>query len=45
MAMTAPDAAAALGRTVTVHLAAEGEAPVAALPLAAVLNDGSGPAV
>jgi hypothetical protein len=34
-----------LGRTVTVTFAAAVEQPVAALPLAAVLNDGSGAAV
>lgn len=41
----APDAALSLGRTLTVHLAPPATAPVAALPLAAVMNDGRGPAV
>jgi RND family efflux transporter MFP subunit len=45
MTLTAPDAAAALGRTVTVRLATAGGPPAATLPLAAVLNDGAGAAV
>jgi RND family efflux transporter MFP subunit len=45
MTMVAPDAAAALGRTVTVRLATAGGLPAATLPLAAVLNDGAGAAV
>ncbi len=43
MRLTAPDGEAALGRTVTVRLTTADAAPVAALPLAAVLNDGTGP--
>jgi RND family efflux transporter MFP subunit len=43
MAMAAPDAA--FGRTVTVALQAAAAAPVATVPLAAVLEDGTGPAV
>ncbi|MGL4235002.1 efflux RND transporter periplasmic adaptor subunit [Tabrizicola sp.] len=45
MTLTAPDAEATLGRTVTVRLANEGGEPSAPLPLAAVLNDGTGAAV
>jgi RND family efflux transporter MFP subunit len=45
MAVAAPDARIAFGRTVTVTLAGPAAAPVVALPLAAVINDGSGPAV
>jgi RND family efflux transporter MFP subunit len=45
MTMTAPDAETALGRTVTVRLRTTGAQPVAALPLAAVVNDGAGAAV
>jgi RND family efflux transporter MFP subunit len=45
MAITAPDDRAAFGRTVTVDLLLPAEAPTATLPLAAVLNDGSGAAV
>ncbi len=49
MTLTAPDAMASLGRTVTVRLHAPvgtmGDAPVARLPLAAVMNDGTGAAV
>jgi RND family efflux transporter MFP subunit len=45
MAVAAPDAQIALGRTVTVTLAGPAAAPVAALPLAAVVNDGGGAAV
>jgi RND family efflux transporter MFP subunit len=45
MALDAADAATALGRTVTVRFFTETGAPAAALPLAAVLNDGEGPAV
>jgi RND family efflux transporter MFP subunit len=40
MALTEPDAATALGRTMIVTLADAGQAPVVALPLAAVVNDG-----
>ncbi|MEN2986976.1 efflux RND transporter periplasmic adaptor subunit [Tistrella sp. BH-R2-4] len=39
------DAAPALGMTATVTLALPGEGPVARLPLAAVMNNGQGPAV
>jgi RND family efflux transporter MFP subunit len=42
MALTAPDAAVALGRTMTVTLKGNAEAPVAELPLSAVINDGLG---
>jgi RND family efflux transporter MFP subunit len=45
MALVEPDADAALGRTATVRLVTVGAAPAAPLPLAAVLNDGAGPAV
>jgi RND family efflux transporter MFP subunit len=45
MTLTAPDAEAALGRTVTVRLTTSGTQPAAALPLAAVVNDGAGAAV
>ncbi len=45
MALVAPDAATALGRTVTIRFSTKSGAPVVALPLAAVLNDGEGPAV
>ena len=45
MTLIDPDEAAALGRTVTVRLATAGDLPVATLPLAAVLNDGSGASV
>jgi RND family efflux transporter MFP subunit len=45
MTLTAPDADAALGRTVTVHLATQASQPLASLPLASVLNDGAGAAV
>ena len=45
MTLTNPDAGTALGRTLTVHLKTDGAAPVAVLPLAAVLSDGAGPAV
>lgn len=45
MAITAPDRHVSLGRTVTITFAAPAAAPVAVLPLAAVLNDGRGPAV
>ncbi len=45
MAITAPDDRAAFGRTVTIDLLLPAEAPTATLPLAAVLNDGSGAAV
>jgi RND family efflux transporter MFP subunit len=43
MALEAPDAA--FGRTVTVTVTTGAEAPVAAVPLAAVLDDGTGAAV
>jgi RND family efflux transporter MFP subunit len=45
MAFAAPDAKATLGRTVSVKLSTPPEIPVATLPLAAVLNDGSGASV
>lgn len=45
MTLTAPDADAALGRTVTVTLATAGDAPLAILPLASVISDGHGAAV
>jgi RND family efflux transporter MFP subunit len=45
MTLTTPDAASALGRTVTVQLSTDGGLPAAALPMAAVLNDGAGAAV
>jgi RND family efflux transporter MFP subunit len=45
MAVQDADPRLTLGRTVTVTFAAAVEEPVAALPLAAVLNDGSGAAV
>ncbi len=40
--VTAPDAALSLGRTLTVHLTPKAEAPVAAIPLAALWNTGKG---
>lgn len=43
MALEAPYAA--FGRTVTVTVAADADAPVASVPLAAVLDDGTGPGV
>ncbi len=45
MALTDHDAETTLGRTVTVRLKIKGPAPRAPLPLAAVLNDGTGAAV
>lgn len=45
MTMTDPDAAATLGRTVTVLFTTPAEQPEVTLPLAAVLNDGQGAAV
>jgi RND family efflux transporter MFP subunit len=45
MTLADPDGRAALGRTVTVKLKQGTDAPVASLPLAAVLNDGQGAAV
>lgn len=45
MRLTAPDTAAALGRTVTVRLTKSAADPTARLPLASVLNDGAGAAV
>jgi RND family efflux transporter MFP subunit len=44
MVLTAPDAEAALGRTVTVRLTSPGEL-AALLPLASVVNDGAGASV
>ncbi len=44
-AIDLPDDRLALGRTVTVTLAAPEVAPVAAVPLAAILDDGHGPMV
>jgi RND family efflux transporter MFP subunit len=43
--LEAPDAGLSLGRTLTVRLSPPEAAPVATLPLAAVMNDGRGPAV
>ena len=45
LSIDAPDDRAAFGRTVTVELALGAEAPTATLPLASVMNDGSGPSV
>ncbi len=45
MRLTAPGTEAALGRTVTVRLTMSGSQPSAVLPLASVVNDGSGAAV
>ena len=45
MMLTAPDAEAALGRTVIVRLKTSGAQPAAVLPLASVVNDGAGAAV
>lgn len=45
MALTAPDAGVALGRTVTVTLTGPAQAPVVRLPLAAVLDTGQGASV
>jgi RND family efflux transporter MFP subunit len=45
MTIAAPDAEAALGRTVTVRLTSPGTQPAALLPLASVVNDGTGAAV
>ena len=45
MSLVAPDATTAFGRTVTITLALESGAPAAAVPLAAILNDGTGAAV
>jgi RND family efflux transporter MFP subunit len=45
MAIVAPDPAVAFGRTVTVTLTIGADAPSAPVPLAAILNDGSGAAV
>jgi RND family efflux transporter MFP subunit len=45
MTVKDPDAEAALGRTATVRLSATQGQPVVVLPMAAVLNDGSGSAV
>lgn len=45
MAMDAPGTGADLGRTVTVTLSSGSQAPVASVPLAAVLDDGAGPGV
>lgn len=42
MSLAATDSAVTLGRTMTVTLTAPAEAPVAVLPLAAVMNDGEG---
>ena len=42
MSLVAPDDAVALGRTMIVTLQAPATAPVAQLPLGAVVNDGSG---
>ena len=45
MTLVAPDAETAFGRTVTVALDRTGGRPAAPVPLAAVLNDGTGAAV
>jgi len=45
MTIDQPDAEATLGRTVTVTLARGPSRPAAAVPLAAVMSDGSGPSV
>jgi RND family efflux transporter MFP subunit len=45
MTLSAPDADAALGRTMTVRLAMTGALPVALLPMAAVVSDGNGASV
>jgi RND family efflux transporter MFP subunit len=45
MSFVAPDARATLGRTVSIKLSSPPQKPVAILPLAAVLNDGSGASV
>lgn len=45
MTLAAPDAEATFGRTVTVRLRTSGAKPVVALPLAAVISDGTGASV
>lgn len=45
MTLDAPDAQTVLGRTVTVSVRLSNEAPAAAVPLAAVVNDGTGASV
>lgn len=45
MTLTAPDAEASFGRTVTVRLRTPGAKPVVALPLAAIISDGTGASV
>lgn len=45
MALQSPDVEAALGRTVTIRLLTGRDAPAAVVPLAAVLNDGTGATV
>ncbi len=45
MTLSTPDAQAVLGRTVTVTVALAGDQPAAPVPLAAVVNDGTGASV
>lgn len=45
MTVVAPDSAVELGRTVTVQLVSASDQPTVRVPLAAVLNDGTGAAV
>lgn len=45
MTLVAPDAEASFGRTATVRLRSSGAKPVVALPLAAVISDGTGASV
>lgn len=45
MRLTAPDNEAGFGRTVTVRLRTSGAKPAVALPLAALINDGTGASV
>lgn len=45
MGLEAPAGAVALGRTVTVEVDLAAQAPAAAVPLAAVIDDGTGPGV
>jgi multidrug efflux system membrane fusion protein len=45
MTLTAPDAEASFGRTVTVRLRTSGAEPAVALPLAAVISNGTGASV
>jgi RND family efflux transporter MFP subunit len=45
MSLVAPDALTVLGRTVTVEVALAGDQPAAPVPLASVVNDGTGASV